>query len=121
MEARFALAERVKAKANALVKAGRHSFAAPRYERLLRLMESTRDWEDEVRSAACVFDGGRVLRCESWGSHVLGIGRCCVLRAIGALEIVIIHISHICMSHCGVVQYDGTCMQAWRALVVCDV
>lgn len=48
MPERFELAERVKAKANALVKAGKHRFARARYDRMLRLMESTRDFETQV-------------------------------------------------------------------------
>lgn len=51
MEERFQLAESVKAKANSLVKAGKHTFARARYDRLLRLMETTRDYENQVGAA----------------------------------------------------------------------
>lgn len=57
MEARFVIAERVKSKANALVKAGKHKFAQNRYDRLLKLMESTRDYEAQVSS----YDRHRML------------------------------------------------------------
>mmetsp|Transcript_1261 Transcript_1261/g.3505 ORF Transcript_1261/g.3505 Transcript_1261/m.3505 type:complete len:651 (-) Transcript_1261:236-2188(-) len=46
-EERFALVERVKAKANELVRGGKHAYARARYERIARLMDTTRDWEDD--------------------------------------------------------------------------
>ena len=50
MAERYTLAERLKAKANELFKRQRYEFARARYTRLLRLLESTRDFEtdDEV-------------------------------------------------------------------------
>ncbi|KAL6761780.1 hypothetical protein V8C86DRAFT_765815 [Haematococcus lacustris] len=47
MAERFLLVERAKAKANSLVKAGRYQYAQARYDRLLKLMESTRDFETQ--------------------------------------------------------------------------
>jgi hypothetical protein len=48
MEERFGLADRIKTMANSLVKAGKHAFARARYDRLLRMLESTRDYETQV-------------------------------------------------------------------------
>lgn len=50
MEERYTLTERLKAKANDLFKRQRYEYARARYTRLLRLLESTRDFEtdDEV-------------------------------------------------------------------------
>lgn len=36
-------------KANQLVRKGQHAYAKARYERIFTLMNSTRDWEDDVR------------------------------------------------------------------------
>ena len=51
MEDRFGLAERLKAKGNDLFRSKRYKYARARYERLLRMLESTRDYEtqDEVQ------------------------------------------------------------------------
>ncbi|KAF6261061.1 hypothetical protein COO60DRAFT_1637104 [Scenedesmus sp. NREL 46B-D3] len=44
---RWALAERLKAKGNALFKDKKYAYASNRYTHLLRLIESTRDFEDQ--------------------------------------------------------------------------
>lgn len=46
---RWALAERLKAKGNALFKEKKFAYASNRYTHLLRLIESTRDFEDQVQ------------------------------------------------------------------------
>lgn len=50
MPDRFQLAERMKAKANDLYRAGKYGYARARYERLARLLDSTRDFETQVRA-----------------------------------------------------------------------
>eukprot|EP00198_Chlamydomonas_reinhardtii_P000593 XP_001689928.1 peptidyl-prolyl cis-trans isomerase, FKBP-type [Chlamydomonas reinhardtii] len=57
-EARYTLAERLKSKGNDLFKRGQHKFARARYERLLRLLDSTRDFETEEEVAK--IDGYKV-------------------------------------------------------------
>ncbi|KIY95067.1 hypothetical protein MNEG_12894 [Monoraphidium neglectum] len=45
---RWAILERLKARGNALYKAGKWKYAANRYQRVLQLVDSTRDFEDEA-------------------------------------------------------------------------
>ncbi|KAI8469652.1 MAG: hypothetical protein J3K34DRAFT_512676 [Monoraphidium minutum] len=47
---RWALLERLKGRGNALHKAGKFRYAANRYQRILHLVDSTRDFEDEETS-----------------------------------------------------------------------
>uniref|UniRef100_A0A7S3VGN7 peptidylprolyl isomerase n=1 Tax=Dunaliella tertiolecta TaxID=3047 RepID=A0A7S3VGN7_DUNTE len=47
MEERFALVERVRARANAQVRAGRHGSAQSQYLRVLKLMDMTRDFDTQ--------------------------------------------------------------------------
>jgi len=47
-EERWELADKLKAKANELYRARRHEHARAAYERLLRMLDSTRDYETEV-------------------------------------------------------------------------
>ncbi|KAG2493708.1 hypothetical protein HYH03_008222 [Edaphochlamys debaryana] len=50
-EERYEVADRLKSKGNELYKRGQHKFARARYERLLRLLDSTRDFETEEQVA----------------------------------------------------------------------
>lgn len=51
MEERYALCEKLKAKANQLFKRQRYAHARGRYTRLLRLLDSTRDFETDEEMA----------------------------------------------------------------------
>ena len=58
MDERFPLAEKLKGKGNDLFRAKRYKFARARYERLLRMLESTRDYENQSEVERCVGGGG---------------------------------------------------------------
>lgn len=57
MEERFAIAEKMKAKGNELFKTKRYKYARARYERLLRMLDSTRDFERQEDVDKCVVQG----------------------------------------------------------------
>lgn len=57
MGERFAIAEKMKAKGNELFKTKRYKYARARYERLLRMLDSTRDFERQEDVDKCVVQG----------------------------------------------------------------
>lgn len=75
MADRFFLAENIRAKANALFRSKRYVFARRRYERLLRLAQSTRDYEeqadvDRMDALQLALLSNLVLCCHNQGEYV---------------------------------------------------
>ncbi|KXZ48761.1 hypothetical protein GPECTOR_25g345 [Gonium pectorale] len=80
-EERYAVAERLKAKGNDLYRRQQYKFARARYDRLIRLLESTRDFEtdeqvariDGYKTAAL---GNLALACIGMGEHAAAVAAC---------------------------------------------
>ncbi|GBF92152.1 peptidyl-prolyl cis-trans isomerase [Raphidocelis subcapitata] len=71
-EERWALLDRLKARGNALYKAGKHKYASNRYQRILQLVDSTRDFEDQ--EAIDRSDGYKLAALGNLALCELGLG-----------------------------------------------
>ncbi|GLI61315.1 hypothetical protein VaNZ11_003671 [Volvox africanus] len=80
-EERYVLAERLKSKGNELFRKGQHKYARARYERLLRLLESTRDFEtqeevDRIDGYKVAVLGNLALVCTQLEEYMAAVAAC---------------------------------------------
>jgi hypothetical protein len=136
---RWALAERIKAKGNALFRDKRYAAATSRYTHLLRLVESTRDYEAQeqvdaadalkrallTNLALAAFHMGEHARCIEWCDKALTLDPdsakvgcvvwclCCVWCGVAWRGVVWCGVVWHGVAWCGVVWRDACC-GAWQ-------